>query len=503
MGEIEIDLRDLFLRICIHWRKFLVFMLVGAVLLGGFAGIRSYLDVSVMKEKIQMPSDEYEQLLIEKLAKVNSELEEREIAEVSSAFQIYQDALYSYDAVLEYQENSIKMHLNPNAVPTLNVTYYVDNHYEMSYPIIDKTNNINAICNALSNTIRNEETCKKISKRLEWDKDNRYVSELISSRSADGIFYVTILAPKQEDCEGMRDIIAEMIEKQSEELKETFGDFDIVLLEESFDVRVNNDLQTIQTNQIYYMDNAKSTYRNAGSSLDSMQKESFDLLVELFEIKDNYYVEQKDDMDVLMEMPVRNYFQLKYIIVGALLGIVLFGVWVLIKYLLSTKLRVADDMENVYGVDVLAVADVKGSTIGFGKSGKKKWFRFVDELLLWMLGYTQVLDEKGAGNLASAEIVATAKKMGMKKVYIVSTACTECCKGIQKSIHKLLEKDLEIIFNEERVLESPKELERMVEYDGLVLVEECNETTYKDVKQVVACCRRNNVPIIGGIVIER
>ena len=100
----------------------------------------------------------------------------------------------------------------------------------------------------------------------------------------------------------------------------------------------------------------------------------------------------------------------------------------------------------------------EGSTIGFGKSGKKKWFRFVDELLLWMLGYTQVLDEKGAGNLASAEIVATAKKMGMKKVYIVSTACTECCKGIQKSIHKLLEKDLEIIFNEERVLESPKEL---------------------------------------------
>lgn len=503
MGEIEINLRDFFLRIFMQWRKFFVFMLVGAVLIGGVLSIRSYFGVYETEEKVQRSSDEYEQLLIEKLTKVNSELEEREIAEVSSAFQIYRDALYSYDAALEYQENSIKMHLNPNAAPTLKASYYVDNHYEMSYPVIDKTNNINAICNALSDALRNEETCKKISKRLGWDKDNWYISELISSRSENGILHITILAPKQEDCEDMFDVIAEMIEKQSEEMEGTFGDFDVTLLEEHFDICVNNDLQTTQTNQIYYMENAKSTYRNAGSSLGSMQKESFDLLVELFEIKDNYVSEQKDDMDELMEASAHDYFQLKYVIVGALLGIVLLGVWVFLKYLLSTKMRVADDMESVYGVDVLAVADVKKSTIGFSKNGKKKCFSFVDELVLRILGYTQALDEKEAGILASSEIVAIAKKMGMKKVYVVSTACTKRCKGIQKSIYKLLEKDLEIVFNEERVLECPKELERMVEYDGLVLVEECGETTYKDVKQVVTCCRKSNVPIIGGVVIER
>lgn len=503
MGEMEIDLRNLFLRICLEWRKFLAFMLAGAVLVGGGAGIYSYWKVSQMKKTAQMPVDEYEQLQIEKLAKANSKLEEREIVEVRTAFQTYQDAVYSYDAALKYQEDSIKMHLNPNAVPTLNVSFYVDNHYEASYPVIDKANNIDAICNAISDAIRGEETCGKISERLGWNKENKYVSELVSSWSSNGILHVTLLASSREECEEMRDVVSEVIGEQPTNLQETFGDFDVVLLEESFDISVNNDLQSIQASQKAYTDNVKNTYENAGSSLNPKQRKSYDVLVELFEIRDKYFVEQRDEVDELLEMPEPDYFQLRYIVVGAFAGIVLLAAWVVVKYLSSTKLHVADDMESVYGVDVLAVADLRESTVGFRKSGKKKHFRQVDELLLRILGYTRALDEKGASNLAGAEVAAAAKKAGMKRVYVASTVCTEQCGKIQKSLCGLLGKDLEIAFNRGRILENLEELKRMVEYDGLVLVEECGESAYKDVKQVVACCRRNDVPIIGGIVIER
>lgn len=503
MGEIEIDLRDFFLRICLEWRKFLAFMLAGAVLVGGVAGIRSYLEVTQMKKTAQMSLDEYEQLQVEKLVKANSKLEEREIVEVRTAFQTYQDAVYSYDAALKYQEDSIKMHLNPNAVPTLNISYYVDNHYEASYPVIDKVNNIDAICNAISDAVGGEEACRKISEKLGWNIENKYVSELISSRSANGILHVTLLASSKEECEEMCDVVSEVIGEQSTNLQETFGDFDVILLEERFDICVNNDLQSIQENQRVYTNNAKSTYESAGSSLNSKQRTSFDALVQLFEIRDKYFVEQSDNADELVEMPEPDYFRLKYIVVGAFAGIVLLGAWVIIKYLSSTKLHVADDMESVYGVDILAVADLRENTARVGKNSKKKRFWFVDELFLRLLGYAHALDEKGASSLAGAEVVATAKKAGMKRVYVASTACTERCRVIQKALCELFEKDLEIAFNKDRVLENSKELKRMVEYDGLVLVEECDESAYKDVKQVVAYCRRNDIPIIGGIVIER
>lgn len=502
MGEIEIDLRNLLLQICMQWRKFVVFMIVGAVLLGGFAGIRSYLETSEMKKNAQMSSEEYEQLQMEKLAKANSKLEEREIVEVRSAFQTYQDAIYTYDAAMEYQANSVKMHLNPNAVPTLNISYYIDNHYEMSYPIINKANNINAICSAISDVIEGEETCRIISEKLGWNKENQYISELISSWSADGILHVTILASEQEDCEEMRDVISDMLESQLGDLRETFGDFDVVFLEERFDICVNNALQTEQTNQTAYMDSAKNIYKNAGSSLSSTQKKSFDALVELFEIRDKYFVEQIDNVDELTEMPQADYFQPKYIVMGMFLGIIILGAWIFVKYLLSIKLHVADDLTNVYGIDVLAVVDVKANTLGFAKNGKRKWFKFVDDLILWSFGYKQILSEERASNLASAEILIATKKLRLKRVYIISTICTKRCREIQKSICALLEKDLEVVFNEEMILENPKELERMMEYDGIVFVEECDETVYKEVKQVVACCRRNNVAIIGGVVIE-
>ena len=503
MGEMEIDLRNLFLRICLEWRKFLAFMLAGAILVGGIAGIRSYLEVSQMKKPAQMSLDEYEQLQIEKLEKANSKLEEREIVEVRTAFQTYQDAVYNYDAALKYQEDSIKMHLNPNAVPTLNVSYYVDNHYEASYPVIDKANNIDAICNAVSSAISSEETCGKISGRLGWDKENKYVSELISTWSENGILHVMFFAPSREACEGMRDAVSEVVREQPVNLQETFGDFDITLLEERFDLSVNSDLQSIQENQKTYTDNAKSTYENAGSSLNQKQKKSFDALVELFEIRDKYFAGEGDELDEQLEMPKPDYFQLKYIVIGAFAGIVLLGAWIVIRYLSSARLHVADDLESVYGIDVLAVADLKKSVLGFGKNGKKKHFGFVDELFLRIFGYANAPDEERAGSLASAEIAATAKKAGMKRVYVASTVCTESCRKIRNLLREQLGCNLEIAFNKERLLESPEELEHMVEYDGLVLVEECGESVYGDVKQVVASCKRNDVSVIGGIVIER
>lgn len=500
MEETEIDLKDFMLRVCLQWRRFIVFMLLGAVLLGGFVAVRSHLQTILARKYAEMSVEEYEQLQKEQLQQANVKLEKQEIAEVRSAFQIYQDAFIAYDAAMEYSDESIKMHLNANSLPTLHVSYYIDNHYEATYPVIDKADNTNAICSALAEIVNGEDVCNAISENLNWNKDNRYISELITTEMRDGILYITILAPTEENCEKIWGIISNVMGQQSRNVEKKFGEFDMILLEEHFEIEVNVDLQNEQESQNTNIRNLKSTYENAGMSLDATQKKSFDALVEIYEIRLKYFKEHVDSADELIEMPEANYFQKKYILLGAIIGMVLYGIWLMVAYLLSPKLHVAEELEYRYGVVLLSTIDKKADV---KKNEKHKWFYCIDKLIFRIFGCEKAVDEKKAGELAGTEIRIIAKKQEIEKIYLASTCGTKLCTTVQDSMCDMLKKELVIGKNVDDILANAKNLEQLAEYEGVVLIEECSTSLYKDIKQIVLLCKRSNIPVIGSVVIEK
>lgn len=497
MDDREIDLKDLLLRICMQWRKFLAFMLAGAVLAGGAAAIGSQREAYEAEKYAQMSWEEYEQIQTEKLEKVNSKLSEQEIAETGVAFQNYQDALEAYDVAMEYTMESVKMHLNASAVPTLHFTYYVDNHYETRYPVIEKTDHTKAVSSALAGAATGDDMCSRVSERLGWDVENNYISELVSAETEEGILSIDIIAPTRENCETIRDVISEIMKEKADSLRGIFGDFELVLLEEHFETCLDADLQKEQETCAANLSSAKEACANAGSSLSAKEKESFDIQTEIFEARNNY------NSGKLPEVPGPDYFQPKYMVLGAFAGLLLYGMWMVFGYCLSGKLHVADELEYRYGVDVLAVADKKSETAGIGKNGKKKWFVWIDRLILQIFGYANALDEKKAGELAVSEIRAALRAQGMKKVYFVSTVKTESCSTMQKRMCEMLGDEWNAACNERTIIESPKELEMLAEYDGVVLVEECNVSEDEDIRRIVTFCRRNEIPVIGSIVAAR
>lgn len=497
MDENEIDLKDFLFRMFLKWRRFLAFMLGGAVLLGGMTACSSYREVSEAEKYAQMSWEEYEQMQTEKLEKVNSKLSEREIAEVDVAFEEYQKAWNIYTAAEEYMEESIRMHLNANVVPTLYLTYYVDNHYETRYPVIGKANNADAVANALAGAMVGGDACGKVSEELGWDKDSNYISELISTEQKEGILYIEIMAPTRENCETIGTVVSEIMEEKTDSLKRIFGDFDLVLLDEHFETCSSVELQGEQESRSEGLSSVKETCENVGSSLSSKEKKSFDIQAESLRMRKKY------DSGQVSEVPDPEYFQPRYIILGAVIGLLLYGIWVVFKYFLSGKLRVAEELEYRYGIPVLAVADKKSEVVGIKKNGKKKWFIGIDRWILHIFGYANALDEEKAGALAGSEIRAAAGTQGMKKVYFVSSIKTESCTQMQSRMCEMLGNELHTACNEKTIIENPRELETFSEYDGVVLVEECNCSKFEEIRRIVTFCRKNEIPVIGSIVAAR
>ena len=136
MEEMTISVKDLLLRILLKWRMILVWMLIGAVVLDGVGYVRSARAVKLAQEAIKTPEDDEEQMLLA-VSQAEEKLSTREVSEVQTAVGTYLSYQKEYQDTLAYNTNSIKMQLDPNKVPTMMLQYYIDNHYQAVYPVIE------------------------------------------------------------------------------------------------------------------------------------------------------------------------------------------------------------------------------------------------------------------------------------------------------------------------------------------------------------------------------
>ena len=138
-GEVQIDWKDLLLRIFLQWRKIIVFVFIGALLLGVVGGISAYRERQWMVAEGSSDSSE------ERLERLRAALSEQEIAEVQSAYDLYKGYDQQYELLLAYKNESLKMNLDPGHVFKGEIWFRVDNYYQVQYPMINSSNNISAI----------------------------------------------------------------------------------------------------------------------------------------------------------------------------------------------------------------------------------------------------------------------------------------------------------------------------------------------------------------------
>lgn len=213
------------------------------------------------------------------------------------------------------------------------------------------------------------------------------------------------------------------------------------------------DLEIVQT--LYY---ANEGVQSAIQVMTSAEKSYYNVLVK----------EQSGiDMSATeKEISVPGMLQPKWLMIGAVLGLFLGAFVVAMAYMLSGKLRTAEDMEIGYGVPVLAVSRKKETT----ESG--------------------VL-AKGIAKL-------------MKEQELASIAVFACETPAAKKMKEELTKHLEAQNLHVNASTGAKDcfIGEIADTDTVLFVEQIGKSRYSDIEYRVSACRKFCVKVAGCIAIE-
>ena len=491
--ELTIDLKD-FLRRCVNkWKFIILCMLIGAIFVNGIEAWYSVKKAKQAKIEIeQQASEKDETAKLVTLKEYMSKLTEREISEVQNAIASYKIYQQEYVNGLAYCQNSVRMQLDPNKIPTLRIGYIIDNHYETTYPVIIKKDTTDAIISTLEEQVRSDEVSQKIANIIDMGDNIAYAQELISvddDAQEQGMLIFSIVSDSKENCQKIAEIVKQTIDAQIENVRVACGDFDITLATEQYAEETDSNLIIEKQNKILALSNLKNSINNLTAG---MSEEQITYYKALRDDEDNIVLENSEIEGMsekaenqTLSAPTVIYVSSEWVLIGVLIGFFVGCVCILFKYIMANTLRVASDMEEPFGISVLGcITDKNKKKISFFKN------RFDD------------FDEEQQVQIVVMKIKAVADKAQIKNVFIGCTGETEKMQMVCSKIVSLLEKEKIQCCLGYSLLYNVRSMEKMTETDGMVLVEEIDKSRYEEIQKVKEISEKCQVTMLGCAVIE-
>ncbi len=497
MDEVTINLFDLLRRILRSWKFLLICMLAGAVLLDGVWYARALMRSQESESNVQEENTAA-------LEELQENLTDREIAEVETYAETYLTISDHYHKDLMYAENSLKMQLNPNCVPTLTVQFFIDSSRQPETMTGD-------VVTSYADIATSEDVCEEILTTLGWDTDASYIAEMITvdegsrmnsastanaetDAAANGsvslnvnvtnLLTVKVIAEEKADCEAMMDIIEQKLQEETGELQEIYGNFDLTLLQRQYTEKADSDLLSYQENKLSGLNTLRNAINNLMNNLSDDQLEYYYALIDdgMADPEDEFVEEEipAEEPAVVSSPKVLN---IRYILLGLFLGLVAACAWILLRYILAPNLRVKDDLEEVYHFPLL----------GSLPAGDKKSFLNRDA------GDKYTPEERM--EMICAGIRIAAEKENMRSVYLTGTAGDDESKQVIEKIQESLQGQGVTVSSGRSVVCDPASLEAMTASDGVVFVERIDHSPYADMKKETEFCDMYHIPVIGAVVI--
>lgn len=489
--EITINILDLIRRCLMKWKLMIVCILVGAIVLNGIGYLHSVKNANEVRTQIQQMEEEQDDSV--KLITINEymrKLSDREISEVQTALLSYKTYQQEYVEGLKYYQESVRMKLDPNCVPTLRLQYIIDNHYEVMYPVIEKRDTTQDIISILTKIIQSEDVINAIAEVLGLEKNAAYAQELLSSwGEGRDIMVIYITAENREDCESIAEIVKQKIIEQTDDVRMACGEYDIALVSEQFFHYADTNLMTAQQSVINSLNSLRSSIYNLPNGMTEDQKVYYYALLdneEKIDLSDPNDPNENNEIEVPeLAVPEIQYVSLKYICLGMLCGIFFACALIGVKYVLSVKLRVPEDIEDSFALHV--IGNITNQQIKRPEIFKKAYHN---------------LSEDEQIQLILSEIQVSAEKENMENVFITSASVTERSKQICREIcNAVNEKGISCTVGKSMVYD-PQTIKQAACSDGVVLVEQIDESRYDEIAKEKELCSKYHVPIIGCVVVE-
>ena len=469
VDQLELSLKDLFLKILLKWRLILVCMVAVGMMFGLLGAYKN----SLLNASHAAPETHDEESLETQAEYYKNWLSQAESEHVEIAVETYYSYIQQANTMYDYINESIFMKLKAYEVPTMQKMYQVT-------VANSDSQNSNTIARAYVWELDSTDVYEAIAEELEEISTVRCAKELVKfSDVQDGTFSVTIIATDKEQCEQIFEIVDGRIAKFHSSLKKAYGDFTFLDLNEKFSYQADPDMITKQQKvQDTYL--ALEGYKNALD--DNFSEDQYAYYNTLIALQADEAVEE----EVVEEVPVTiSLINKKYILVGLVLGIMAGCGLAAVMYVFSSKLRKTDDMEIVYGIPTLAAIKTQSS--------KKKILGCIDKVIYRIFNGKNNAENEVEDICINIKMIA--KKNNATKIYLVSSSKNDSIATLQQSICEKLSSEFEVKSGE-------LVLEDMLNAELLIQFEQTGVSKNENIQRIIDLAKIHSIQIGGSVIFE-
>ncbi len=336
MEEREINLLNILWNMAEQWKPLLLVSLLCASFLMSVMYVR---DLRSYQGALAVSNSETDVDIIRK------ELTEEELSDVEYAVSINENLIEMQD----YLKDSIWLNLDANAVSVIRSQYYISSDFDGLSCLYDAS---------LSNPVFLKNL--KDAMGVTSDVDEKYVQELISTNMlsegndpiCENAFIVTVMLPKTAKVDSVSSvldsyILGEVHEKVGKTVEHSIVKVDEIETTDIFSTIVDTRVEL--TNAIASIE---ATLTASTSTFSDNQNMVYQALVDK---KDDGGAKQdnKKETDASQNTLLSPSVSAKYFVIGFLVGIMLYGVILILMEVTNTTITDAKVVQDVYGVRVI------------------------------------------------------------------------------------------------------------------------------------------------------
>ncbi len=465
MEEREISLIDLLVEILLHWRMFIVWMILGAILLGAFSYVRSGSTIQQTQAETQKMEQAPEEWLTEE-----------EMQNVNYVI-AYENAYFSKE---EYFAESPFMKMDANHINRGEAIIVIEAQDHQVSCDIEK---------AYERIVQGSSLLAEISEK--FDLETAGVGETIivgdTGQTLEGTnsFSIAVMDSDEDRCQAMLEASIAFLEEKKPDIEDALGEHKLIVVNKSFGVVADTAIADRQQKILNDIATMKKTLSDEKEKLSDVERQYYNLLAS----------EEDVEEEAVPETTLAPGISVKYVLLGAVMAAFLYAFVLFMIYIFTAKIRSTDNLQELYNIPQLGMIPAD--------KNHKKLFGFVDRWILSLRNHNKrQFTSEEALELASVAIKMSAGKEALNEICLMGCGLKERSLDVCEKMKVQLEKEniqVHILSNVLYDAQAMGELEKM---KGAVLVEGAGSTLYQEIVEELKILNRQEIRVLGGILVE-
>lgn len=510
MKEREISLLDMLVEMLMHWRIVLALMLAGGIALGGFSYFKSYQATKAQSSQEQQENEntvEQERLTAKQRANVE---------EVFTNEQIYNDMCL-------YRDNSILMRIDANNMVSMELIFLIQPGAPEQPDDMQKIYKDLLSSNAMYAWIADKQgimpsaaeeiiSIKTQDTNVLGKRGSNTLGELdidVMGKRGSDTLGIEVVHYDEADCKAIAQTVIDYVSQMHNELDNLVGSHNVILLEQTLAAKYDSGIIEWQYNYLANITALQTRIADRKENFSQEEQAYYDNLTINYTdeaeqltwgaIFDKSWKQSETvgetEADIGAALASGTRISIKYVVLGMLIAAFGYGFVVFLLYIINNKIRVIDNIQDIYDIPQLGTIS--------GQDEKRKLFGFIDERIkAFRSGSKRRFPREDAVRLSAAAIKLAVTKGGLHTVHFVGCDLKNQTAAVCDELKAILNKDHIEVKVLDNILYDAGTLEELSGAEGVILVERAGKTMYDEILQELGVMKRQEIPVLGGIVVE-